>query len=370
MIDKLTLKNFSAFKDLQIDFSSGINVIIGENGCGKTQLLKAAYSANQLAATEGLKSSDTNKEAGASILAVFSRELAKIGKLAHRGAKDDTQIEATLSDGSILDIGFNSKRTHPATSYSDAPPKIAKGTFIPTKEVLSFVCGIKSEAADEQTIHRLFDATYLDLVEKLTTQPTKETEERAQWGVSAITNSIGGQFVFNDNNFEFQRGEYVPYTQTKEREAHKEYFKDIADDIHSVALTAEGFKKLGILQILLNSNFIGTGTNGPLIWDEPESNLNPQLMECLVNTLLTLSEKGQQIILASHDYVLLKWIDLLSDQKKGHHIRYHSLHRNDDSVISVNSADDYKHLEPNAISKTFNDITKAQVKKNMGDLMS
>jgi recombinational DNA repair ATPase RecF len=38
---QLQLKNFTAFTDLDIDFSPGINIIIGENGTGKTQLLKA-----------------------------------------------------------------------------------------------------------------------------------------------------------------------------------------------------------------------------------------------------------------------------------------------------------------------------------------
>ena len=44
MITKLRLKNFTAFKELEIDFSSKVNVIIGENGTGKTHLLKAAYA--------------------------------------------------------------------------------------------------------------------------------------------------------------------------------------------------------------------------------------------------------------------------------------------------------------------------------------
>src|SRR5471030_3087528 len=49
MIEKLELKNFTKFANLSgdqaINFSSKINIIIGENGTGKTQLLKAAYAA-------------------------------------------------------------------------------------------------------------------------------------------------------------------------------------------------------------------------------------------------------------------------------------------------------------------------------------
>lgn len=51
MIAKLQIKNFTAFTELTIDFSPGINIIIGENGTGKTQLLRAilATSGQRLA---------------------------------------------------------------------------------------------------------------------------------------------------------------------------------------------------------------------------------------------------------------------------------------------------------------------------------
>ena len=51
MITQLQLKNFTAFSELTIDFSPGINIIIGENGTGKTQLLRAilAMSGQRLA---------------------------------------------------------------------------------------------------------------------------------------------------------------------------------------------------------------------------------------------------------------------------------------------------------------------------------
>ena len=51
MIMNLQLKNFTAFSELTIDFSLGINIIIGENSTSKTQLLKAilAKSGQRLA---------------------------------------------------------------------------------------------------------------------------------------------------------------------------------------------------------------------------------------------------------------------------------------------------------------------------------
>lgn len=47
IINKLKLENFTVFEDQQIEFEPGINVLIGENGTGKTHILKVLYSACQ-----------------------------------------------------------------------------------------------------------------------------------------------------------------------------------------------------------------------------------------------------------------------------------------------------------------------------------
>ena len=35
MISRVTFENFTVFTDLKLDFSRGLNVLIGENGTGK-----------------------------------------------------------------------------------------------------------------------------------------------------------------------------------------------------------------------------------------------------------------------------------------------------------------------------------------------
>jgi predicted ATP-dependent endonuclease of OLD family len=45
MITRFKASNFTVFTDLNVDFTSGINIFIGQNGTGKTHLLKAVYSA-------------------------------------------------------------------------------------------------------------------------------------------------------------------------------------------------------------------------------------------------------------------------------------------------------------------------------------
>lgn len=43
MLKSLQLKDFTVFPDSDIRFEENLNVVVGENGLGKTHLLKLAY---------------------------------------------------------------------------------------------------------------------------------------------------------------------------------------------------------------------------------------------------------------------------------------------------------------------------------------
>ena len=80
---------------------------------------------------------------------------------------------------------------------------------------------------------------------------------------------------------------------------------------------------------------------------------------------LELSRNGQQIILATHDYVLLKWLDLLGNTGTGDHIRFHALSR-ENGDVQVQSADDYRQLNSNAIANTFRDLYDEEIQRSLG----
>jgi hypothetical protein len=245
-------------------------------------------------------------------------------------------------------------------------PEIGSGVFLPTKEILSFLEGIADPETHRPTVEKLFDATYCDLAAKLLT-PEKIREPKAQWAKEKITNRIGGRFEFNGSRASFRPGAYREY---KNRHTSETYFAPIGKDGFSTTLTAEGYKKIGVLQRLLQNSVVGTGTNGPLFWDEPESNLNPKLMSLLVEILLELSRNGQQIILATHDYVLLKWFDLLMDKKgKEDHVRFHSLYRDsDNNELKIASTDEYLSIYPNPIDEAFGYLINQEIENDMGGL--
>lgn len=48
-IKKICAENFTVFDNIDIDFVSGINIFMGKNGTGKTQLLKVIYGMCEVA---------------------------------------------------------------------------------------------------------------------------------------------------------------------------------------------------------------------------------------------------------------------------------------------------------------------------------
>jgi len=352
MIERLELRNFTAFTGLTLDLSPKINVIIGENGTGKTHLLKAAYGLCAGApmfknkpetSEEDLETALTSK-----LLRLFMPLDDKLGRLHHQGAADQGYLSARFAGGQNIAATFfnNSKalaiqdRTHYEQYQADA-------VFIPTKEVLSFMKGFNSLY---EKYGLSFDQTYQDicLLLDLPEIRPENLHEKSQWAMDKIEGICGGRFVF------YGGGKVTFKTE------HAEY---------SANTMAEGFRKAGMLSRLLETGAIQPGISGPLFWDEPEANLNPKLMKLLVQILLELSRNGQQIILATHDYVILKWFDLLMDAGKDDLVRFHSLYHDADTYeIKAASTEDYLNITPNPIDEAFGFLINQEIENDMGDL--
>lgn len=382
MISSLQLKNFVAFTDLAIDFSPGINIIIGENGTGKTQLLKAILA---LCGPE-VRSDQPGEQLARKLCRLYQPLSEKVGELRRSGTRGDAVLSATFASGHEVTARFNGTATETKVSIGK-DGDVAAAIFIPTKEVLSLVRGLtvdEPDQPDQPTIERIFDDGYLDLARQLIKEGADDLDAKVRFDprfasiVPRLANLIGGRYELHEGRFCFQAGEYVE-RRGKSSSAQKApqsfqdselYFAPAKSRLLSSTMTAEGFRKIGVLQRLLSNGSLNPGTAGPLLWDEPESNLNPKLMKDLVHALLELARNGQQVILATHDYVLLKWFDLLLDKKgKGDQVRFHVLSRETETgLVLRDSMDDYRAIEPNAIADTFNDLTKEQVARKMGSL--
>ncbi len=68
IVERLKLKNFLSYKDLELELSSGLNVIVGKNAVGKTNIVDAIYLGGVGRSSKGLKDKeiinwDTEKDA-------------------------------------------------------------------------------------------------------------------------------------------------------------------------------------------------------------------------------------------------------------------------------------------------------------------
>lgn len=355
MIEKLELKNFTKFENLSgsqaISFSPGINIIIGENGTGKTHLLKAVYALAAATKNSGSKS-DLDDEIIIDLITqklinVFMPLDSKLGKLKMNGAgTDGAELKATFPHDQSISVSFNynSKsvvidKNQGYSSYNEVP------VYIPTKEVLSFMKGFSSLYL---TYGLSFDQTYQDICLQLDLPEIRESalHEKSKWAIEEIESICGGRFVFNGaGNVTFKAG----------------------DAEYSANVIAEGFRKIGMLSRLLQTGSIQPGVSGPLCWDEPETNLNPKLMKLLVQILLELSRNGQQIILATHDYVLLKWFDLLINEEKGDRVFFHSIQQVEQAeTFKVTTVDNFNSINKSAISDVFAELYDEDVKRALG----
>ncbi len=339
MIERMKIKNFMAFsEEVTVNFSPKVNVIIGENGTGKSQLLKLIHAFH---VREKLPSGDLEKASllyAASLLDYFIPFDDNIEELSHHGAKQCARVEVSF-DGEIYFLALNNAQLEARISND------VSSTFIPAKEVLSFMEGFVSMY---EKYKLSFDKTYRDISLDLDHPVLRANtlHETSKASIERIEELCGGKFIFHGGG--------------------KVTFKTFNDDELSVNAVAEGYRKIGMLARLLKTGAINFETSGPLLWDEPEANMNPNIMQLLVEILLEISRNGQQIILTTHDYVLLKWFDLLMDKERGDEVRFHHITRDANGVINVRSFDEYKHISHSSILDTFAELMDADIRRALG----
>lgn len=347
MIQTIKLENFTTFKKIELNLSPGINVLIGENGTGKSHLLKAVYA---LCSPTDFKNDQEPIELLKNrLLSIFKPEAKQLSELNRKGSGEDTKLFVKAQESSTeksIHLSFD-PTSNTLKSENESPLELMNKipVFFPTKEVLSFFKGFVS-LYDHRNLP--FDETYRDICQALDLPEVREErlEEEAKSAIENIEKVCGGKFIF--------RGGTITFKQSNAEES-------------SINLVAEGFRKLGMLSRLLETQAIDPGKSGALFFDEPEANMNPKLLKLLIEILLDLSRKGQQIILATHDYVLLKELDL--QIQEGETVKFHALYRDQESDdIAVKSTTQYLNIAPNPIADTFSDLMDRDIDRSMGGI--
>jgi len=329
-ITRLTLKNFTVFADAKLEFCPGINVLIGENACGKTHVLKLLYASR----TDLSVASTSVYGLEVNILRTFfgTRPASMAQLRRHDGLTSLGGVLIHNSDAGTQATQLD--RHRPIEVDPDIvdprPTKLRGGIFLPPRDVMAMYPGFVAAYENRELS---FDATYYDLCRQLSAARLRGKAARAVADLLApLERLLGGEVRLENDGFHLKSPE-----------------RDI-----SAPLLAEGWRKLGTLAYLIANGSLTE--NSILFIDEPEASLNPTLTVQLVQVLRELAHRGVQIFLASHDYLLVHRLSQASEHALSPQVptRFFALHRPEPgAAVAVETADTLAQIEHNAILREF-----------------
>ena len=332
-ITRIRLERFTAFESLVLTPSPGINAFLGTNGTGKTHLMKAAYAA--------CDARDTGTRFPDKLARLFLPSNGHLGRMVkRRRGRSEATAEVVWSSSFVRTTFSNLIRSPESATVQErrALKQHGSSVYIPVKEMLANAPGFRSLYA-ARNIH--FEEMYSDILDRAFLPPLLGAPDKPRRQLlNKLRKALEGKVWYDG----------------------EEFFLGSKRGTLEFTLLAEGLRKLGLLWLLIQN---GTLTEGSILfWDEPETNLNPKLFGPVVEILLELQRQGVQIFVATHDYLILKQLDLQA--RKGDRVSYHALYRDDDSGDLVcNSTDSYFSIDPNAISEAFSDVYDQEIRRSI-----
>lgn len=331
MLRSLEITNFTAFRHAELRFSPGLNVIVGDNGLGKTHLLKLPYAVMAASAREGRKPG-----AGKSTKAVLQRRLAEklvgvfrpeaLGRLARRGnGSGRCEVSVTFRDNDAS-IGFAlSTRNKSEVDITQEPDAWCDRApvFLPTRELLTIYPGFVSLY---ETHELEFDETWRDTCLLLGSPARRGPRpEDTKKLLEPLEKIVDGSFILEGSG--------------------RFYLKRHRSATMEMHLIAEGWRTIGMLARLIATDSLVD--SGCLFWDEPEANLNPTLIQKVAAAILGLCSAGTQVVAATHNLFLLRELEILlqSPQFRDIEQRYFALRSGSDGV-EVAQGDTMNAMEP------------------------
>jgi energy-coupling factor transporter ATP-binding protein EcfA2 len=327
-ITKASLTAVTGFSHIELPCSKGINVIIGENGTGKTQLLKCMYAL--LRASEDADTKPVRTDRGDKLERVLA------GRARSHFAAEDVPSRVQVE---CEHAAFEREESPGAPASWTLPRAVGVRTlFLPAREVLAMYRGFV-KAYDDQKLS--FDETYYDLCGELGREELLEPAPSLSPVLTELEGIIGGEVRLDFNSFvvETKRG---PIT---------------------ASMVAEGHRKLATLAYLIKTGALTT--ESVLFWDEPEANLNPKLVRVVAKVIWRLARAGVQIFLATHDYLLSRELSMEAEYRPEEEEagdrpedapRFFVLHRtSDDAPVEVESGAYWSDLKPNPIFEAYAD---------------
>ena len=334
-LTRIRLDHFTAFRRLDVELTPGINVFIGANGTGKTHLLNVAYAACDTA--------KTGVNVAEKLTRIFLPSGRAIGRLVKRQEGSARGAAEIWRGARKLSVSFSNHATTPAAAtvagQTQWSADAVESVFIPVKEMLFNGPGFRSLYAQREVYFEEIDADLLDRAHRPVLRGPLES--RGKRVLKALQAAVEGRVTLRNEEF-FLR----------DRHGNLEF-----------TLLAEGMRKLGLLWLLVRN---GTLVNGSvLFWDGPETNLNPRVFGVVIDILLQLQRMGVQVLIATHDYAILKELELL--MRADDHVRFCTFYRDEaDGELTCEAARFPFELDHNPISEAFTSLYDRAVEHSLG----
>ena len=322
MLKSLAITNFTVFPRANLRFGKNLNVIVGENGSGKTHILKIAYSgiaASAKLAREQSVSGATGKAQWQMTLAAKLKGVFRpdgLWRLVRRTrGRSKCELIFSFNETKLnLQFGFSSVARQEVTLKKVPAACVDKlPVYLPTRELLTLYPGFVSLY---DTTDLSFEETWRDTCILLGAPLARGArDQRIAQVLDPLEVAMGGKVELD-------------------KAGPGRFYLNLSSGNMEVHLVAEGLRKLATV-----ARLVATGSlldKGYLFWDEPESNLNPKIIKVVAGTILQIARSGIQVFVATHSLFLLRELHILQQGPFAMlDSQYFGLHLGEDGAVSV-----------------------------------
>ncbi|MFA7605620.1 MAG: AAA family ATPase [Rhodocyclaceae bacterium] len=295
MIEKLEVQNFTALPNAAWSFAPGLNVVVGENGFGKTHVLKLLYALLKVQAdAKDLSKGVLERAYADKLTAVFRPE--SLGRLVkRRQGRGRCEFRLEMSNEGLSMAGAFASNAKSQIEILKVPTEGLERSpaYLPTRELVTLCPWF---VPLYENFHLEFEETWRDTVSLLGNPSLKgPREKRAAELLEPLEKAMGGKVQVDAASGRF-------------------YLQLAGEGRMEMPLVAEGLRKVAML-----ARLISTGTlleQGYLFWDEPETNLNPKLIKVVAASIVAVAASGVQVFVASHSLFLLRELEMLLADKR------------------------------------------------------